>query len=143
VAHSDWSANNTMFDYRSSWISINHQDNDGGQFEFYRNGEWLTKEMSNYDNNAVGLTTVYHNTLALQNWCANGTPNLNWFEGGMWANGSQWMLGLNAGDPTNITSSGPGYLYIASNLTNLYNRPNIWTPANAATDITQATRSIL
>ena len=111
VAHSDWSANNTMFDYRASWISINHQVGDGGQFELYRNGEWLTKEMSNYDNNALGLTTVYHNTLALQNWCANGTPNLNWYETGEWANGSQWMLGLNAGDPTTITSSGPGYVY--------------------------------
>src|SRR5580658_8776700 len=112
VAHSDWTATNTMFDYRASWESINHQDGDGGQFEFFRNGEWLTKEMSNYDNNAVGLTTVYHNTLALQNICPNGTPgNLQWFETGEWANGSEWMLGENAGDPTTITSSGPGYVY--------------------------------
>ncbi len=143
VAHSDWASNNTMFDYRASWISIDHQDGDGGQFELFRNGEWLTKEMSNYDNNAVGLTTVYHNTLALQNWCANGTPNLNWFETGEWANGSQWMLGLNAGDPTTIASAGPGYLYVSSDLTPLYNRPNVWTPASAAVDITQATRSIV
>ena len=63
-----------MFDYRASWISINHQDGDGGQFEFYRNGEWLTKEMSNYDNNALGMTTVYHNTLACRTWSASGTP---------------------------------------------------------------------
>lgn len=143
LAHSDWSANGTMFDYRASWISINHQLGDGGQFELYRNGEWLTKEMSNYDNNAVGLTTVYHNTMALQNWCANGVPNLNWFETGEWANGSQWMLGLNAGDPTTTMSTGPNYVYAASDLTNLYNRPNIWTPASSATDITQATRSIM
>ena len=59
-----------MFDYRSSWESINHQDGDGGQFELYRNGEWLTKEMSNYDNNDLGQTSVYHNTLALQNHCS-------------------------------------------------------------------------
>ncbi|MCW3097155.1 MAG: hypothetical protein JWL77_2773 [Chthonomonadaceae bacterium] len=143
VAHSDWSATGTMFDYRASWISINHQDGDGGQFELYRKGEWLTKEMSNYDNNAVGLTTTYHNTLALQNWCANGTPNLQWYEAGEWANGSQWMLGLNAGDPTTVTSSGPGYLYASSDLTNLYNRPNFWTPSSGATDISQATRSIV
>jgi hypothetical protein len=69
LAHSDWSSSNTMFDYRASWESINHQDGDGGQFELYRNGEWLTKEMSNYDNNTLGQTTVYHNTLALQNHC--------------------------------------------------------------------------
>ncbi len=143
VAHSDWSANNTMFDYRASWISINHQLGDAGQFELYRNGEWLTKEMSNYDNNVQGLTTVYHNTLALQNWCQNGTPSLQWYEAGEWANGSQWMLGLSAGDPATVMSAGTGYVYATSDLTKLYNRPNFWTPANGAVDITQATRSIL
>ena len=125
IAHSDWTPNGTMFDYRASWITINHQDGDGGQFEFFRNGEWLTKEMSNYDNNAVGLTTEYHNTLALQNWSANGTPNLNWFEAGEWANGSQWMLGQNAGDPTTVMSSGTG-LHVSTRRatwTNLYNWP--------------------
>jgi hypothetical protein len=143
VAHSDWSPNGTMFDYRASWISINHQLGDGGQFELYRNGEWLTKEMSNYDNNALGMTTVYHNTLALQNWSANGTPGLQWYESGEWANGSQWMEGLDAGDPHTVTSSGPGYVYAASDLTNLFNRPNYWTPSMGATDISQVTRSIL
>ena len=83
-----------MFDYRASWISINHQLGDGGQFELYRKGEWLTKEMSNYDNNALGMTSMYHNTLALQNWCANGTPaNLQWYESGEWANGSSGWKG--------------------------------------------------
>jgi len=143
VAHSDWSPTGTMFDYRASWISINHQVGDAGQFELYRKGEWLTKEMSNYDNNAQGMTTMYHNTLALQNWCANGTPNLQWYEAGEWANGSQWMLGLSAGDPINSVSNGPGYVYATSDLTNLYNRPNYWTPSAGAMDITQATRSIL
>jgi hypothetical protein len=138
LAHSDWTANGTMFDYRASWISINHQLGDGGQFELYRKGEWLTKEMSNYDNNALGMTTVYHNTLALQNWCANGTPNLQWYEAGEWANGSQWMEGDDAGDPTTVSSNGPGYVYATSDLTNLFNRPNYWTPSLGATDICQA-----
>ena len=143
VAHSDWSANNTMFSYRASWESINHQQADAGQFELFRNGEWLTKEMSNYDNNAVGQTSVYHNTLAIQNWCANGTPHLNWYEGGEWANGSQWFLGLSAGDPSTLTSNGQGYVYAASDLTPLYNRPDVWTPGNSIVDVTQATRNIL
>lgn len=143
AAHSDWSATGTMFDYRASWLSINHQLGDGGQFELYRKGEWLTKEMSNYDNNALGMTSPYHNTLALQNWCAAGTPNLQWFEAGEWANGSQWTNGLNAGDPTTISSNGPGYVYASSDLTPIYNRPNLWTPSQAAMDITQATRSIV
>jgi hypothetical protein len=143
LSRSDWTSNATMFDYRASWESINHQDGDGGQFEFYRNGEWLTKEMSNYDNNGLGLTTVYHNTLALQNYCVDGTPAIQWFEAGEWANGSQWILGENAGDSSTITSSGPGYVYASSDLTNLYNRPDIWSPNDGATNIARAARSIV
>jgi len=143
LARNDWSSGATWFDYRASWNSINHQTGDAGQFEFFRNGEWLTKEMSNYDNNWVGVTTYYHNSLGLQNWCANGTPDLAWFESGEWKNGSQWILGQNAGDPVSVVSNGTGYTYAQSDLTNLYNLPDQWTPASGATDISQATRSIL
>src|SRR5260370_7869270 len=87
--------------------------------------------MSNYDNNGVGLPTVYHNALALQNWSAQGTPNLNWFETGEWANGSQWILAANAGDPTTVMSTGTGYAYATSDLTDLYNRPKISPPSPA------------
>jgi len=88
VEHTDWTANATMFDFRCSWISINHQQADANQFEFYRKGEWLTKGVANYDNNIVGLTTDYHNTLSLKNWCQNGVPtSLGWWEGPFWANG--------------------------------------------------------
>jgi hypothetical protein len=144
VAHSDWTPNGTMFDYKATWTSINHQDNTGGQFELFRKGEFLTKEMSNYDNNEQGLTTVYHNTLALENWSPAGTPaNLGWNEGTEWTNGSQWMWGASAGDPTTITSNGAGYVYASSDLTSMYNRPSVWSPANAAMDVLQATRSIV
>jgi hypothetical protein len=54
IARTGWGPNATMFDYRGSWESINHQDADGGQFELYRDGEWLTKEMRNYDDVGVG-----------------------------------------------------------------------------------------
>jgi hypothetical protein len=40
-------------------------------------------------------------------------------------------------------SSGPGYVFAATDMTKLYNRPNFWTPGNAFNAITQATRSIL
>lgn len=143
LSRTNWNENATWFDYRASWESINHQLDDGGQFEFFRNGEWLTKEMSNYDNNWVGLTTYYHNSLALKNWCANGTPSLQWFENGEWTNGSQWNLSENAGDPVTVTSNGANYTYASSDLTKLYNRPDVYSPDNGATDITQATRSIL
>jgi hypothetical protein len=146
VAHSDWTPTGTMFDYRASWISINHQDGNGGQFELFRNGEWLTKEMSNYDNGGGGngATVTYHNTLGLQNWCpACATIAWQGTDAPAWTNGSQWMEGENAGDPTTTMSTGPGYVYATSNLTNLYNRPDFWTPADAVADITQATRSIV
>jgi hypothetical protein len=144
VAHSDWGATNTMFAYRSSWNSINHQHGDGGSFEFYRKGEWLTKQMSNYDNNGYGQQSSYNNTLSLMNWCANGTPsNLQFFETNYWPGGSQWQLGDDAGDPTNLESSGSGYVYETSDLANLYNRPEQYSPNDSALDITQATRSIL
>ena len=146
VAHTDWTTGGTMFDYRASWESINHQDGNAGQFELFRNGEWLTKEFSNYDNNGLGLTTYYHNTLGLQNACAGcADPKLivgDWEQGEL-ANGSQWMLGESAGDPVTLTSSGKGYAFAATDMTNLYNRPNQWTPANAFVNVTQATRSII
>ncbi len=61
------------------------------------------------------------------------------------------MEGENAGDPTTVISSGAGYVYAASNLTNLYNHPNgydyeangQWLVTDPITNITQATRSIL
>jgi hypothetical protein len=92
------------------------------------------------------MTTMYHNTLSFQNTgsCPGGAPaNLQWFESGMWKNGSQWLEGANAGDPTTITSSGLDYVYAASDLTNLYNRPSRYSPADSPVSITQATRSII
>ena len=144
LARTDWSPNASVFTFRSSWESINHQDGDAGQFEIYRKGEWLTKELSNYDNNGNGQSSMWHNGLALQNWCANGKPqNLNFFEAPYWPNGSQWNNGGSAGDPVTVASFGAGYAYAQTDMTKLYNRPSVWTPANAALDIQHASRSIL
>jgi hypothetical protein len=143
LSRTDWSATASIFTFRSSWESINHQNGDAGQFELFRKGEWLTKELSNYDNNGFGQSSIWHNTLALQNWCPNGTPNLNFFEVQYWPTGSQWNNGQSAGDPVTTTSSGPGYTYVTSDITKLYNRPMPWTPNAAANDIQHASRSIL
>ena len=144
VEHTDWTPTGNTFDFRLSWISINHQEADGNSFEFYRKGEWLTKTVANYDNNAVGLTTDYHNTVSIQNACPAGTPgNLGWWEGPAWALGSQWQLGEAAGDPTATVSTWSAYTYVYGDATNLYNRPSFWTPANAVQDVLHASRSIL
>lgn len=147
VAHSDWTSKGTMFDYRASWITINHQDGAAGEFELFRKGEWLTKEMSNYDNSrgGYGETTTYHNTLDIENDCP-ACATITFGDGldtAIWQNGSQWMEGENAGDPTTLMSSGPGYVYAASTLTNLYNKPDIWDASISIVDVKQATRSIL
>jgi len=146
VAHSDWTPNGTMFDYRASWISINHQDGGGGEFGLFRKGEFLTKEMSNYDAGGIGsgITTIYHNTLALENDCP-ACASVNWtgLDSVIWANGSQWMEGENAGDPATTMSSGPGYVYATSDLKNLFNKPDLYSAPDAVANITQATRSIV
>jgi len=143
IDRTDWSPAATLFDFRCSWESINHQQGDANQFEFYRNGEWLTKGVANYDDNSNGQSSDYHNTLTLQNWCANGTPNNLLWEAPFWANGSQWPLALSAGDPTTYASVQPAYDYAFGDATPLYNRPSFWTPANAALDVLHASRSIL
>jgi hypothetical protein len=141
----DWSASGTMFDYRCSWNSINHQQDDANQFELFRKGEWLTKGLANYDNNSIGQSSAYHNTLTLQNWCPNGTPgNLQFWDAPLWTLGSQWPLGVNAGDPTAATSVTSAYTYAYGDATNLYNYPSSqYDPSDSATDITHASRSIL
>ena len=50
---------------------------------------------------------------------------------------------MNAGDPSVITSLHPGFVYATGDATNLYNRPNQWTPADNAIDIVFAVRSIV
>jgi hypothetical protein len=146
VAHSDWTATGNMFSYRASWESINHQQGDAGQFELYRKGEWLTKGLTNYDDNGYGQSPYYHNSLGLQNTSANRDPAslIQYWEAGTLAYGGQWWLGDNAGDPSTSFSNGPGYVYAATNMTNLYNKAlDIWSPSSDIDDITQATRSIL
>ncbi len=144
VDRTDWGQMATMFDYRASWQSINHQEADAGQFEFYRKGEWLTKGVANYDTYENGVTSEFHNTLSLQNWCANGVPtDLFWDEGVPWTNGSSWQGGAAAGDPATVSSFQPGYDFLRTDLTALYNRPAHQGAANAAMDLTDVNRSIL
>ncbi len=143
IARSDWSTSSSVFDFLGSWNSINHQQAACGLFEMYRNGEPLTKDLSNYDSYGVGQSSLWHNTLCLQNWCVNGQPSLQWYEVPLWQSGSQFVLGLEKGDPVTTTSTGAGYAFANSDMTNLYNRPDIFTPANNALDISHASRSIL
>ena len=137
-----WAANARQFDVLANWISINHQQGGAGQFEFYRQGEWLTKQLDNYDDNLNGQSSIWHNLLSLQNWCSAGDPNLGWGEP-LFVNGSEYMLGESAGDPVTLTSSSPSYTYASADLTPLFNYPDVWEPQVASLDILQATRNII
>jgi hypothetical protein len=140
LARTDWTPNATWFSYRCSWETINHESGDCGQFQFYRKGQWLTKEWSNYAMDWKGYTSLYHNTLALQ----NTTPG---FTGSIWdvaiATGSQWNNGGSDGDPSTILSANDNWAYALSDMKNLYNHPDWWTSSSNAMDITQASRSIV
>jgi len=143
VAHSDWTAQASIFTYLANWESINHQDADAGMFEFYRKGEWLTKEFGSYSVSEIGQCSLWHNTLALQNWCAGTPPAGDDFDAPFWLYGSQWPLGMNAGDPVTTVSQGAGFTCVQSDLTPLYNKPDYWTPANGLMDITHASRTVV
>ncbi len=133
LARTDWSSESRWFNWQCHWTKINHQAGDGNQFEFYRKGEWLTKERSGYTNDNVGTTSEFHNTLALQN---DIPPFMQWYEGPISERGGQWKEGLNAGDPYAIKSFAKDYIYATGVSTNLYNR------YNGANDIEHASRSI-
>jgi hypothetical protein len=142
VDRTGWATNAAQFDFLANWLSINHQQGGAGQFEFYRNGEWLTKQLDNYDDNLNGQSSMWHNMLSLQNWCSAGDPNLGWGEP-LFVNGSEYMLGESAGDPVTLMSSSPGYTYAGADLTPLFNYPDYWEPQTASLDIQQATRNII
>ena len=144
VAHSDWTPNGTMFDYRASWISINHQVGGGGEFGLFRKGEWLTKEMSNYDGTANGAdhrSSQHARPAELLRGLRR--PHLARPRRPIWTNGSQWMLGENAGDPTTVMSTAPGYVYATATSPTSTTVPILWTASDAIDNITQATRSIV
>ncbi len=139
LARTDWTQGATFFDYLGNWETLNHQLGSCNQIELFRKGEWLVKERSGYANDEIGMTSDYHDTLAVQ----NDTPsNLQWFEGQTAARGGQWTNGVNAGDPTVRLSAGAGWVYAYGDATNLYNRPGS-TPAESAMDVTHASRSVV
>ena len=142
VDRTDWTPNAAQFDFLANWISINHQQGAAGQFEFYRQGEWLTKQLDNYDDNLNGQSSMWHNMLSLQNWCSAGDPELG-FDEPFFLNGSEYMLGESAGDPVTLTSRSPSYTYASAALTPLFNYPDNWEPQIATMDIQQATRNII
>lgn len=136
LSRTSWDASASLFSYKLGWNRIDHQFADGNMFDFYRNGEWLTKEDTGYGVHIA--SSDHHNTLTLQNNPPEGDPNSSRYIHAL--RGSQFILSSPAGDPQVLAYSlAPDFTYALGDATNLYN-----TTANYPyTDILHASRSIL
>jgi hypothetical protein len=133
ISRTCWCDDARMFTYALSWKTIDHQGGDGNEFEFYRRGEWLTKQRTGYD---TTWFSDYHNTLTIENAPpANGEED-RYAE--LARRGSQVAYDP-AGDPTVVAQSGgDGFFYATGDATNLYNSPTV-----ERTDVTHASRSLV
>ena len=142
LARSDWSAKQSWFTFRCSWESINHEGGDCGEFEFFRKGNWLTKEWSGYADDVHGYSPLYHQTMSIQNNTpADAGPGFLWEYAVLY--GGQWNNGGNAGDPSVWLSVNDNRAYAQVDATNLYNLPEYWIAADSAMDVQLARRSIV
>ena len=135
MARTSWSPDACWFIYALSWNAIDHQKGDGNNFEFFRKGEWLTKQRCGYDIDYLASDNL--NTLCLE----NDPPYHNDpgdYRRMLWERGSQWLYSP-AGDPKLVACSfGSDYVYALGDATNLYN-----STYEGLTDILHASRSIL
>jgi hypothetical protein len=132
LSRTDWSDDARWFTFLNPWLSINHINATGGQFEFYRKGEWLTKQWSGYAN--IAMEGCEHfNTLSVKN---DRPQYLNEFERFTDSLGGQWTNGQSAGDPKTRVSFAKDYVFVDADMTNLYNSRN-------ARDVRTVTRSIV
>ena len=134
-ARTDWTPNASWFTFQNGWSKIDHQHGDGLQFQYWRKGEWLTKERSGYGVN-IG-SSDYHNTLALQNDAPGHNDEGN-YTNINWKRGSQWIHVNDGGGKMLAQSNNPKYTYALGDATTLYT-----STYEEATDVTHASRSIV
>ena len=134
LARTSWDTAASWFTYKLSFNQVNHQTSDGNQIEFYRNGEWLTKQRVGYfldDESSINA-----NTLTLQNSPIQRDPtDYRTIEDQL---GSQWAY-VSAGDPVAVAQDlTANFVFVTGDSTNLYNSTN-----EGATDILHASRSVM
>ncbi len=132
LSRTGWDPMAAWFTYSLGWSGIDHQQADGNNFDFYRNGEWLTKERVGYEL----FTSDYHNTLALQNDIPDRIVPGEYLDIES-RRGSQWIL-TNNGGALLTHSFGQGFTYALGDATGLYN-----SDYESVTDITHVSRSIV
>lgn len=137
LARTGWDADASWFNYSLSWSLIDHQHANGNHFEWYRKGEWLTKQRTGYADIAEGIaSSEFSNTLAIEN--DKPERDASDWRIDLWRRGAQWNL-VAAGDPQLLArSSAKLFNYVSGDATKLYNSSN----ENAA-DVLHASRSIV
>jgi hypothetical protein len=145
LARTDWSEDATWFAFRMGYNAVDHQHGDGGMFEWYRQGEWLTKGTLGYGND--GGASDYKNTLTVENTIAAGL-NAGSFLGNRLLRGAQMPQGRSLADPTvERRSTGASYHYLRGEMTGLYNAyypPGDPTPTpSRALDVQEVSRDLL
>jgi hypothetical protein len=137
LSRTGWDSGASWFNFSLSWNAIDHQQADGNSFEWYRQGEWLTKARTGYPDVAEGIaSSEFRNTLALENDKPDRSAS-DW-RIDLWQRGSQWNL-VAVGDPQLLAhSANPTYTYALGDATNLYN-----STREASSDIIHASRSIV
>jgi hypothetical protein len=89
LSRTSWEPQASWFTYTLGWNFIDHQTADGNNFEWYRQGEWLTKARSGYPDIAEGIgSSEFYNTLALQN--NQPARDSGEWQSDLWRRGSQW-----------------------------------------------------
>lgn len=137
LARTGWDSQASWFNYSLSWNLIDHQHANGNHFEWYRKGEWLTKQRTGYADIAEGIaSSEFSNTLAIE----NDKPyrdETDW-RIDLWRRGAQWNL-VAAADPQLVArSSSALFSYVSGDATNLYN-----SSSENSSDVLHASRSIV
>jgi hypothetical protein len=134
-SRTSWKEDATWFHYMIGWENIDHRHGDGNSFDFWRKGEFLTKERMGYGE--VFQLSDQHNTLAIEN-DSPAPGNMGGTRKIKWQRGSQWTLSQHDGPELVAHSFAPGYVYALGDSTGLYN-----APGEKITDVKHASRSIL
>lgn len=137
-SRTDWTPQARWLTYALSWNQIDHQQADGNHFEFYRNGEWLTKARTGYANIAEGIaSSEFRNTLAIENSRPVDRDDTDW-RIDLWRRGSQWNY-VTSGDPGPLRHSFyPAFTYTGGDATNLYN-----SESESSTAVAHASRELV
>ena len=137
LSRTGWGSDASWFSYSQSWNQIDHQQANAGNFEWYRNGEWLTKARNGYPDIAEGIaSSEFRNLMALEN-DRPSRDSTDW-RTDLWQRGSQWNLVNDGTPPLLASSSNRHYMYAQGDLTPMYN-----STSENTRDIAHASRSIV